>query len=249
LAVFAGLGADELFLRYRRFVRPATLVIIASMMISALWWTKRAGAVPFEDRSVADDVNPTMIWPRAVYRDERNAVSKIKTFTSVVHYRKRRDILEGIGYTDGFLVVGNDWKEKLWAAIHPQPIVVIGIKPEQVTVEHLRIKIHQMAARSRIFLRIQKPAFGLSVVTEPPDAHVRVREQGSFMVVENHDHAPVERVVLRAEFPISVWWLVVAVLTLVGTIVSLLLLVVGRRHALTAEDADLASLNEGLGLR
>jgi hypothetical protein len=143
-------------------------------------------------------------------------------------------------------VVGNEWEPKLWAALHPQPIVVIGIKPEQVTVEHLRIKIHQMAARSRIFLRIHKPAYGLSVVTDPPDAHVRVREQGSFMVVENHDHSPVERVVLRAEFPISVWWLVVAVLTLVGTVVWLVVLTVGRRRTLAA-DADLASLNDGLG--
>ncbi|HEY5375662.1 MAG TPA: hypothetical protein VIK01_18415 [Polyangiaceae bacterium] len=249
LAVFAGLGVDELFSRYRRFVRPATAAIIATMMLSALWWTKSAGSVRYEDRTTGDDVNSRIIWPRAAYREERNAVAKINSFTSVVRYRDRRDILEGIGYTDGFLVVGNEYEPKLWSALHPQPIVVIGIKPEQVTVEHLRIKIHQMAARSRIFLRIQKPAMGLSVVTYPPDAHVRVREQGSFMVVENHDHAPVERVVLRAEFPISVWWLVVAVLTLVGTIACLVVLAVGRRRALPVlgTDANPASLHEGLG--
>ena len=69
------------------------------------------------------------------------------------------------------------------------------------------------------------------------------------MVVENHDHAPVERVVLRAEFPISVWWLVVAVLTLVGTVVCLVVLAVGRRRALPVlgTDATPASLHEGLG--
>jgi hypothetical protein len=234
LAVFAALGADELFARFKRFAKPATIAIIATMFLSALWWTKRAGSVPMEGRSIGDDVNPSIIWPRAAYREERDAVAKIKTFSGVVHYRKRRDILEGLGYTDGFFVVGNEYDPRLWFAIHPQPIVVIGIKPEQVTVEHLRVKIRQMAARSRIFLRVQKPAFGLAVVTDPPDAHVRVREQGSFLVIENHDHAPVERVVLRAEFPISVWWLVVAGATLAGTLGALVLLAVARRRAVAA---------------
>jgi hypothetical protein len=87
------------------------------------------------------------------------------------------------------------------------------------------------------------------VVTDPPDAHVRVREQGSFMVVENHDHAPVERVVLRAEFPISAWWLVIAALTLVGTLALLVVLRVTKRRTPPelVSDAKFASLNEGLG--
>ena len=249
LAIFAALGADELFTRFKRIARPATLAIVATMFLSAIWWTKRAGSVPLEGRSIGDDVNPNIIWPRAAYREERDAVAKIKTFSSVVHYRKRRDVLEGIGYTDGFYVVGNEYDPKLWFATHPQPIIVIGIKPEQVTVEHLRIKIRKMAPRSRIFLRIQKPAFGLAVVTDPPDAHVRVREQGSFMVVENHDHAPVERIVLRAEFPISAWWLVIAVLTLISTVAGLVVLIFSRRRASPAliTDANPASLHEGLG--
>jgi hypothetical protein len=251
LAVFAALGADGLFTRFEHAVRPMAVGIFALMVLSACWWTRTAGLVPGDERGVADDVNPNIIWPRAVYRDERNAAAKVSSFSSVVRYRKQRDILAGIGYTDGFLVVGNDYQQGLWSSPSLQPIVVLGAKPDQVTVEHLRIKVRHMAPRSRIFLRARMPAHGLAVVTDPPTAHVRVREQGSFLVIENHDHAPVERVVLRAEFPISVLWVAAAVLGLVGTIAGLVVLEVARRRTANVgmNGAALASLDEGLEAR
>jgi hypothetical protein len=233
LAVFAALGADTLFARFERHAKKMTLFALGTMVVTALLWTHAAGSVQ-EPRAVGDDVNPNMIWPRAAYREERDAAARINSFSSVVRYRKRRDILDGIGYTDGFLVVGNDFVPTLWPAVNPQPIVVIGIKPENIKIEHLRVKIRHMAPRSRIFLRVRMPAFGLAVVTEPPTAHVRVREQGDFLVVENHEHAPVERVVLRAEFPISVLWVVAAVFGLVGTLLGLVVLEVARRRTANA---------------
>jgi hypothetical protein len=250
LAVFAAFGADALFARIKRGARPMAVGIFALMVLSAGWWTRTSGKVPDADRASGDDVHSSIMWPRAAYREERNAVAKIRSFTDIVRYRAKRDILSGLGYTDGFFVLGNEFDPELWSVRHPQPILVLGVKPEQITVEHLRIKIRHMAPRSRIFLRVREPAYGLAVVTDPPDAHVRVREQGSFLVVENHDHAPVEHVVLRAEFPISVLWVVAAVLALVGTVVGLVVLEVARRR--TARDgaiADLASLDEGLEAR
>ncbi len=247
LAIFAAFGADALLARLKHRARSVSVGLFALMVLSAVWWTKAAGSVPDGDRMIGDDVNPGIIWPRAAYRDERDAAAKINGFSSVVRYRRRRDILEGIGYTDGFLVVGNDYDPTRWPARDPQPIVVLGINPEQVSVEHLRVKIRRMSARSRVFLRIHMPAFGLAVVTDPPDARVRVREWGPFVVVENHEHSPVNRVVLRAEFPISVAWLVLSVLGLVGTVAALVVIEVARQRGAVAldPDAELASLHGG----
>ncbi|MEO7034025.1 MAG: hypothetical protein ABI548_09085, partial [Polyangiaceae bacterium] len=245
LAVFSSLGADELFARLKHRARPTAIGLFVVMACGALWWMQRASQVPRDGRSVADDVNPIAIHPIAAYKEERNAAAKVNSFDSVVRFRHRRDMLEGIGYTDGFYVVGNDYAPHLYPSIHPQPVVILGIKPEQVTVEHLRIKIHDMAPRSRIFLRAQKPAFGLAVVTEPPNAHVRVRQQGPFLVVENHDHSPVARVVLRAEFPVSVLWVVVAVLSFLGTISALVFLEVVRRRSASASNPHFAPVVGG----
>lgn len=242
LALFCALGADELFARLKQRARPVGVGLFALMACSALWWMHRASLTPADARTVADDINPSAIHPIAAYKEEHNAAQKVNSFDTVVRFRHRRDILEGVGYTDGFFVVGNEYEPHLYPSIHPQPVVILGIKPERVTVEHLRIKIHDMAPRSRIFLRAQKPAYGLQVVTEPPTAHVRVRQQGPFLVVENHDHSPVARVVLRAEFPISVVWLVVAILSLVGTIAGLVLLEISRRRASAAHSSHLAQV-------
>ncbi len=247
LAIFAAFGADALLARLKNAARWASIGLFALLIMSALWWTKAAGSVPDESRMIGDDVNPGIIWPRAAYREERDAAAKIKGFTDVVRYRKRRDILAGIGYTDGFLVVGNDYDPTRWRAQSPQPIVVLGVKPEQVSVEHLRIKIRHMNPRSRIFLRAQQPAFGLAVVTDPRNAHVRVLEQGPFLVVENHSHFPVNHVVLRAEFPISTAWLVMSVLSLVGTSLALVVIEVARRRKAPAlvSGALVASVHGG----
>ncbi len=245
LAVFCALGADELFTRLKSRARPTAIALSVVMACGALWWMHRASQAPMDDRTVADDVNPNAIYPFAAFKEERNAAAKVNSFDSVVRFRHRRDVLEGVGYTDGFFVVGNDYAPHLYPSIHPQPVVILGIKPDHVTVEHLRIKIHDMAPRSRIFLRAQKPAFGLAVVTEPPTAHVRVRQQGPFLVVENHDHSPVARVVLRAEFPVSVLWMVVAVLSVLGTIAALVFLEVARRRSASATGPQLASVVGG----
>ncbi|MEP7051765.1 MAG: hypothetical protein ABJB12_15485 [Pseudomonadota bacterium] len=244
LAVFCALGADVLFARLKQRARPVGIGLFVVMACGALWWMHRASQTPMDARTVADDVNAEAIHPIATYKEERRAAAQVNSFDTVVRFRNRRDILEGIGYTDGFFVVGNEYQPHLYPSIHPQPVVILGIKPNRVTVEHLRIKIRGMVPRSRIFLRAQKPAYGLQVVTDPPTAHVRVRQQGPFLVVENHDHSPVRRVVLRAEFPVSVLWMVVAILSLLGTVTALVVLEVSRRRASPAERSHLAQVVE-----
>jgi hypothetical protein len=229
LAVFAALGANAIFARWQRSTRPVTAFLLISMALSALWWTKSAGAV--QVRSADDHVNPAAIRPIATYKAERDAASQVRSFDNLVHFGDQREILKGNGYSNGFLVVGNDYDPHRWSSSATEPVVIMGIKPNQLTIEHLRIKIRNMAPRSRIFLRARSPAFGLAVTTDPPDAHVRVREQNSFLVIENRGYSAVNRVVLRAEFPISVFWIGVAILALLGTCAALIALEVSRRNS------------------
>ena len=220
LAIFAALGADAVLSRLKRAVVPAALGAIAVMCLSAIWWTRSAGQ--FVNQAENDTVHPAAMNPIELYRGEHAAASAVTSYTGIRKYRGQRDILHGVGYTDGFLVVGNEYLPALWASRQSLPVVVAGIDQSQVTVENLRIKLRGVAPHQRVFLRARKPAFGLSVTTVPPGADVSVSLANDLLMLENHGSEPVERVVLRARLPISSGWFVTSLLALSATIGGLL---------------------------
>jgi len=223
LSVFAALGADALFSRVKRAALPLSLASAALMCGSALWWTHAAG------QTRDGIVLPTWMNPIEQARAEREAASKVHSFDRIRRYRGRRDILEGTGYTDGFLVVGNDDDPMLWVAQRALPILydghakanVGGVKQSQITTEHFRVKIRDLPPHSRTLLRLHEPEFGLSVTTVPANAEISVHPTGNLLAIENPTDRTIERVVLRARLPISVFWLVASALSLLGTIAGL----------------------------
>lgn len=222
VSVFASLGADFVFTRWKRAARPLALGSAAFMLASVLWWTHAASQT--QDRVVDLPMDPI-----AVAIAEREAAAEVHSFDRLRSYRGHRDILNGTGYTDGFLVVGNEENPTLWAARRALPILfdghaemnVGGVKQSQISTEHLRVKMRDVPPHSRTHLRVQEPEFGLAVTTTPPNAHVIVRPSGNLLVVENPTDEPIDRVVLRARLPISPVWLIVSAVALLGTIVGL----------------------------
>jgi len=223
LAVFAAIGADAVFSRIRAAALPMSILAAVLMFSSALWWTHAA--------SLTQDgiVLPTWMNPIEQAIAEREAASKVHSFDHIRRYRGRRDILEGTGYTDGFLVVGNDDDPMLWVAQRPLPILydghkdwnVGGVKQSQITTEHFRIKIRDLPPHSRTYLRLHEPTFGMAITTTPPNAQLTVRPQGNLLVVENPTDATIDRVVMRARFPISPFWPIISALALLATIAGL----------------------------
>lgn len=220
LAVFAALGADAVLSRLKRALVPVTVASIAFMCACALWWTHSAGQ--FLLHSKDDAVHPVVMNPIELHRIEHEAAKHVHGYPSIRKLQGRRDILEGIGYSDGFLVVGNDFLPSLWASRKLLPVVVAGIDQSQVTVENLRLKLRGVAPHRRVVLRARKPAFGFSVTTEPPGANVSVSTADDLLVLENHGEAPLERVVIRAKLPISVGWFVLCLFALCLTVGGLL---------------------------
>jgi len=223
VSVFATLGADAVFTRFKRAALPLSLVAVTLMLGSAVWWTQAA------INSGRAFIDPTPMNPLEVSQEERDQASKVRSFDKLRRYRKQRDILSGTGYTDGFLVVGNEDDPKLWIAQRALPVLfdshaemnVGGVKPNQISTEHLRVKIRALPPHSRIFLRVQQPEFGLAVTTVPANAGVSVQPKGNLLQIENPTDKTIDRVVLRARFPISVFWLVTSLLALFGTIAGL----------------------------
>ena len=222
LAVFAALGADVLLSRLKRAAWPVSLATVGLMLGSAVWWTHASS------RSTSDLVNAP-IHPIERFIDERETVAKVHSFDTLRRYREQSDILTGTGYTDAFFVVGNEHNPNLWAAPGALPVLfdgksplnVGGVTPEQISTEHLRVKIRALPPHSRTFLRVRQPKFGLDVATVPPNAEVNVQPSGNLLLVENPTDKPIDRVVLRARLPISVLWLIIGALTLLGTIAGL----------------------------
>jgi hypothetical protein len=234
LSVFAALGADLLFARFKRAALPGSLAAVALMLGSALWWTHAAGQI---GETIVSD---TAMNPLELSAEEQRSASKVRSFDKLRRYRGKRDILTGTGYTDGFLVVGNDEDPKLWVAQRALPILFDGhsqwntggLKQNQITTEHLRVKIRDLPPHSRSLLRVQQPEFGLSVTTVPPNAGVIVEPWKNLLVVENPTDKVVPRVVLRARLPISVAWPITAGLSLFGTIAGLCWLADSKRRKL-----------------
>ncbi|HKO50555.1 MAG TPA: hypothetical protein VJV79_22685 [Polyangiaceae bacterium] len=234
LAVFAALGADFLFTRFKRAALPIALTSVVLMLGSAVWWTQAAS------QTKKSPVSETSVDPIERSIEERTLASKVRSFDKLRRYRSQRDILTGTGYTDGFMVVGNEEDPMLWVAQRALPVLfdghanmnVGGLKQKQITTTHLRVKIRDLPPRSRTYLRVQQPEFGMSVITTPPNAGVRVGPQGNLLLVENPTDQTIQRVVLRAQLPISVFWLVISALALVGTIAGLCWFADTRRRRL-----------------
>jgi hypothetical protein len=222
LAVLTALGADALFQRFRRAALPTTLVALVLMLGSAIKWTVDAGNAP---ASFARAVSPAAFNPWTRYREERAALDKLKTFTQLDSLdTQRRSILQGEGLSDGFLIVGDDFKLRRWGTKRQLPIVAQGADQAQVTVEHLRIKLTQVAPHARIAMRAVAPRYGMTIRTIPPNAHVEVKTQGNLLIIENHGRAPVVRVVIGANLPISALWFLASGLGLLSAIAALILL-------------------------
>ena len=204
------------------------------MLGSAVWWTQAA------IRSGEPSIEPTPMNPLERAFEERDSASKVHSFDKLRRYRNQRDILTGTGYTDGFMVVGNEDNPLLWVAQRALPILfdghasmnVGGVRQSQITTTHLRVKIRALPPHSLTYLRVQQPEFGLAVTTVPPNAEVNVRSQGNLLLLENPTDKTVERVVLRARLPIAGFWLITSVLALLGTIGGLSWLADARRREL-----------------
>jgi len=220
VSVFAALGADVVFARVKRGVLPVSLAAVAIMLGSAIWWTEAAIAT---GQKVVSD---TPMGPLEQSIEERDKASKIRSFDKLRRYRGRRDVLTGTGYTDGFLVVGNEDDPMLWVAQRALPVLfdghaemnVGGVKQSQITTEHLRVKIRGLQPHSRTHLRVLQPEFGLEITTVPPNRPISVRQSGNLLLVENPTDETIDRVTLRARLPISGFWLITSALALLGTI-------------------------------
>ena len=223
LAVLAALGADVLFTRFRRAALPTTLVALLLMFASAIRWTVNAGNEPADVFGRA--VSPNAFNPVTRFREERDAMAQLHTFSELNRTdTQRRFIQTGSGLSDGFMVVGNDFKERLWRSKVPLPIVAEQRGQAEVTVEHLRIKVARLDARARVVLRARLPRYGASIRTVPADAAVEVRAENEELIIQNRGQNPVERVIIRAELPISPWWFVASGVCLLSAVAGLILL-------------------------
>ncbi|HEY5377511.1 MAG TPA: hypothetical protein VIK01_27715 [Polyangiaceae bacterium] len=222
LCVLAALGADTVFARWKRAALPTTVVAATLMWGSAIWWTIDAShSSPLAATFAVQD---SAFNPLTRYREERDAVTRLSTFTELNELdTARRDILRGSGLSDGFLIVGNAFKPGLYRSKIPLPIVVRGTPQAEVTVEHLRIKVAHLGARARVVLRALEPRYGMSVRTVPEGAEVDVRGVKDQLVIENRGRKPVERVIIRAELPISPLWFLASGACLLSVVAGLIL--------------------------
>ena len=230
LAIFAALGAEALLSRLKRAAVPVALGLVSVMLASAVWWTHAAAR--HQGKMSNDTVAAEAMNPLQVMRDEREAADRIKSFNFIRRYRGRRDILSGTGYTDGFLVVGNDFNPNLWVAQRRLPVLFdfnysnkrgFGeVNPDQVSFENLRIKLRRLPPHVRFLLRANEPEFGMVVTTTPRDAKLVVKRSGNLLEVENQGDEPVERAVIRAKFPVPIAWVVLSIVSLLGTLIALI---------------------------
>jgi hypothetical protein len=203
-----------------------------AMFGSAMVWTWRA-ARQTPEAAYSVTVDPIAMNPLETMADERNAISDLKSFSEVAKFDPdERAILDGIGYKDGFLVVGNRFKSELWRtrsrhkravrADRPATLVVGGLKQDKATFAHSRIVLNDIAPHSRVRLRILMPKFGLTHVTVPSSADVSIRRRRFYVDVVNHGSRRVRRVSLRAKWPISESWFAVSGATLGGAVAAML---------------------------
>ena len=230
LAIFCALGADVIFARFPRATWPLATFAVLFMLGSGVWWTRSASH--FFGTMANDTVRPTAMNPIQVFQEEWAAADKIDSYTHIRRYRGERDVLLGTGYSDGFLVVGNDYRPDLWVAQRKLPVWFDAnwvnergfnlLKPDQVSFENVRIKLRRLRAHGRYLLRANVPKFGMVVTTTPADANIVVEPWGNLLLVENKGDEEVERVVIRAEFPVSAVWIFLSLASFFGTIILLI---------------------------
>jgi len=228
LVLLATLGADALFSRMGPSAWLATSLAGFLMLGSVAWWTHAAGS--HGGTSHCDSVYPDAIDPIARFRDERDATDDFRSYTRIRRFPGvGRDFLKGGGYSDGFLIVGNEFEPKKWSARHSLPIVAKGADDAgSVALTHLRVKIFDLKPGGKVALRIRLPAFGWRISTIPTNAHVHVDAEGGMVAIENTGQEPIRRVVLRAKLPFSAAWFVVSGLSL-ATVLGALVLLIWRK--------------------
>jgi hypothetical protein len=214
LSVLAALGAQALLERVSRVGLAATLAVVGMTLASALWWTHAAGRSPTIVTAHPATVAASAVNPLAVWRDERARAARLSSFTELAAFtQERRTLLDGIGYKDGFFIVGNELKPKLWMTRdraarklnEPDPVVVSGIQPDKVRMTHLTISVRDLPAHASVRLRALIPRFGVTT-TADPGAVVSSREEDSLLVITNQGDRKLGRVKLRANMPISRLW-------------------------------------------
>ena len=221
LCILCALGADAIFVRWPRAAVPGSLLVISVMLASPIWWTLSGARLPDQT------VHLEGIDPIAHASMERETVDGIKTYSRLRTYdRDDRAMLAGIGCTNCFLVVGNQFLPHWSPAKHTIPLVVKG-PAKLVRVSHLRVRVDHLEPNERVFVRARAPRFGQTITTTPPNANVRVRQTRSLLVIENRGDTPIERVVVSPQLPISAWWFVAAAAGLLGSACAVLLL--GRK--------------------
>jgi hypothetical protein len=222
LAMLATLGADALFTRWQRAHAPLSAVFFASVVVAALWWVHTAGHIKV--RQANDAVLPDIMNPFTVARSEYAQIANIDGFKELVFFNEiqpSREILAGRGFTNGFLVVGNEYDKRHWISKRPQPIVLDGLPSSDVRVEHTRVKLRHVPANAVVSLRLREPAFGMSVQTIPRDAKVLLEWNPHGLVLRNVAGSALESVVLRPKLPISVAWFILSAAGLLGACAAL----------------------------
>lgn len=234
LTAFTALGADALLDRFRRWSTAFTLTAVLSMFVSVVWWT--ASAAKFTGKTSCDAVHSVAIRPLARLREERALSDGFQSYSWLRKFPGLgRDLIKGGGLTDGFLIVGNAFEPSVWNAKYALPVVGENASAsDPVTVRHLSIVIPHLKPNEHLQLRLRQPAFGLSVMTVPPQAKVNVFQLGRRLVVENRGKTEIESVTLRARWPISRLWLLVSLFGLLGP--ALLLIFSARRKVVPSSD-------------
>jgi hypothetical protein len=218
LAVLAALGADALLTKLRSFRSAFTVCTGLMVVCSVVWWTWSASH--FTGATTCDAVHSVAIRPLARFKEER---AWVDGFTSYGALRKfpglGRDFLKGDGFTDGFLIVGNDFDPKPWASKNALPIVAEGAgNSGPVIVRHSSMVITHLKPNSWLAFRVREPKFGLAMTTVPPNAKVKVFQHGKRLDVENQSDQEIESVTLRAQLPFSRLWFAASAFGLIGAI-------------------------------
>lgn len=214
-------GADALFGRFARARAPIAATFFGGVLAAAIWWVDTAGRVT--ERALNDTIQPEMMNPITMGRDEMKLVSELKSFDQLVFFNELapdRYFLFGNGTTNGFLVVGNPYDKRRWISRRPVPTVT-NLPPGASTVSHTRIVLRDVPAHHAVGLKLIDPRFGLDIQTVPPAAKMTLSWDPAGLTIENVGDQPIKRLVIRPRLPISVAWFVLSLLALVAALAAL----------------------------
>jgi hypothetical protein len=188
LAILAAIGGDAL--RGWRLGRHALTGLMALMVASCVLWVRAAEALP--KTSVNETVSAEAMNPFSRFADERRRALAIGWFRDLVTLlRERRDLLDGHGFSDGFLVVGDPQSGLPWI----NGPIVEGLPDEAVRVQHTRIELDHIAPGAEVKLRLVWPRLGLHVSTEPSWVPIRFYGDHNGMTLVNDGDEPIDVVI------------------------------------------------------